>query len=54
MIQNLASDQEAVSELAHSVIDAAESARDQASADLATRRLEIHEKNAWMLRSHLE
>ncbi len=54
MIRNLVSDQEAVSELAHSVIDAAEGARDQASADLATRRLEIHEKNAWMLRSHLE
>ena len=54
MIRNLVSDQEAVSELAHSVIDAAEGTRDQASADLATRRLEIHEKNAWMLRSHLE
>ncbi|MEO5824651.1 MAG: DNA starvation/stationary phase protection protein, partial [Gemmatimonadales bacterium] len=27
---------------------------DQASADLGTRRLDVHEKNAWMLRSHLE
>ena len=26
----------------------------QPTADLATRRLDIHEKNAWMLRSHLE
>lgn len=31
-----------------------EAVRDQASADLATRRLDVHEKNAWMLRSHLE
>ena len=36
------------------VIEAAESVSDQATADLATRRLDVHEKNAWMLRSHLE
>ena len=36
------------------LIEAAEEVRDQASADLATRRLDVHEKNAWMLRSHLE
>lgn len=27
---------------------------DQATADLGGRRLDVHEQNAWMLRSHLE
>ena len=54
MIRNLVSDQEEVASLARRVIEAAEAANDQASADLATRRLDVHEKNAWMLRSHLE
>lgn len=44
MIQNLASDQEAVAEVARAVIVAAEAVRDQATADLATRRLDVHEK----------
>ncbi len=54
MIRNLVSDQKAVAEAARRVIEAAEAIRDQPSADLATRRVDIHEKNAWMLRSHLE
>ena len=54
MIRVLVSDQEAVAESARRVIAAAEAIRDQASVDLATRRLDVHEKNAWMLRSHLE
>ncbi len=54
MIRNLVSDQEAVVAVAQNVIKAAEVAGDQASADLATRRMDIHQKNAWMLRSHLE
>ena len=54
MIRNLVSDQEAVVVVAQNVIKAAEVAGDQASADLATRRMDIHQKNAWMLRSHLE
>mgnify|MGYP003383210872 CR=1 FL=1 len=54
MIRVLTADQEAVSDAARQVIKAAEAAGDQATADLATRRLDIHEKNAWMLRSHLE
>ena len=29
-------------------------AKDQATADLGVRRIDVHEKNAWMLRSHLE
>jgi starvation-inducible DNA-binding protein len=54
MIRNLVADQEKIGDAARRVIEAAESAGDQASADLGTRRLDVHEKNAWMLRSHLE
>ena len=54
MIGNLVADQAKAAEAASRVIDAAEAVDDQASVDLATRRLEVHEKNAWMLRVHLE
>ena len=54
MIENLAADQRAIVEAARRVIDAAEASRDQASADLGVRRILVHEKNAWMLQSHLE
>ena len=54
MIRNLVSDQDTVAVSARGVIEAAKAAHDDASADLATRRLQVHEKNAWMLRSHLE
>jgi len=54
MIRNLVSDQEAVVKAARKLIGAAESAGDDVGVDLGTRRREVHEKNAWMLRSHLE
>ena len=54
MIQQLVADQAIVAESARAVLAAAEAAGDAASADLATRRIEVHEKNAWMLRSHVE
>jgi starvation-inducible DNA-binding protein len=54
MIQILVADQRAVAKAAHKVIEAADKAGDQATADLGTRRVDIHEKNAWMLQSHLE
>lgn len=54
MIRLLVADQEVIADSARRVIAAAEDAGDQASADLATRRLDVHEKTAWMLRSHLE
>ncbi len=54
MIKQLVADQAALIEVARTVIKAAEKAGDQVSADLATRRMEVHAKNAWMLRSHLE
>ncbi len=54
MIRNLVADQERVVAAARRVVEAAEAAGDQASGDLGVRRIEVHEKNAWMLRSHLE
>jgi len=54
MISNLVADQVTIANSARAVIEVAEAAGDQATADLATRRLDVHEKNAWMLRSHLE
>ncbi len=54
MIRVLVADQEKLADASRKVIEAAEAGGDQASADLGTRRLDVHEKNAWMLRSHLE
>jgi starvation-inducible DNA-binding protein len=54
MIGTLVGDQEKVSDVARRVIEAAEGINDQATVDLGTRRLDAHEKNAWMLRVHLE
>lgn len=54
MIKQLVADQAAIIEAARAVIKAAEKDGDQVSADLATRRMDVHGKNAWMLRSHLE
>jgi starvation-inducible DNA-binding protein len=36
---------------ARSVFPLAERTNDQATADLLTQRLQVHEKTAWMLRS---
>lgn len=54
MIETLVADQATVVAGARALVKAAEQAGDQASGDLAVRRIELHEKNAWMLRSHLE
>lgn len=54
MISTLVGDQEKIGDVARRVIEAAEAVNDQASVDLGTRRLDVHEKNAWMLRVHLE
>jgi len=54
MIRELVADHQTVAESARKLVEKAEEAGDQASADLGTRRIEVHEKNAWMLRSHLE
>jgi starvation-inducible DNA-binding protein len=53
MIANLVAGQEAVVRTARSVFPAAERANDEPTADLLTQRMQIHEKNAWMLRRML-
>ncbi|HJR69916.1 MAG TPA: ferritin-like domain-containing protein, partial [Gammaproteobacteria bacterium] len=45
---------EAVARTARKAFKAAEKANDQPTCDLLTQRLQVHEKNAWMLRSLLE
>ena len=54
MIRQLAEGQEAVVRTARSVFPDADAANDQPTADLLTQRMQVHEKNAWMLRSLLE
>jgi starvation-inducible DNA-binding protein len=54
MIRNLVADHGTVAEGARKLIEAAEKAGDDASVDLGVRRIDVHEKAAWMLRSHLE
>jgi starvation-inducible DNA-binding protein len=54
MIRELVAGQEAVVRTARAVFPAVEGASDEPSADLLTQRMQVHEKNAWMLRSLLE
>jgi starvation-inducible DNA-binding protein len=54
MIRKLAEDQTLVAASAKALIEAATAAGDDVSVDLGVRRMQVHEKNAWMLRSHLE
>ena len=54
MIRQLVAGQEAVTRTAREVFKLVEKASDQPTADLLTQRMEVHEKNAWMLRSLLE
>jgi starvation-inducible DNA-binding protein len=54
MIQQLVEGQEALTRTARSAFPFAERAGDQVTMDLLTQRLQVHEKNAWMLRSLLE
>ena len=54
MIRQLVIGQETVVRTARAVIPVAGKANDEPTADLLTQRMQIHEKNAWMLRSMLE
>lgn len=54
MIRNLVADMGTVVDTARKLVRAAEEAGDDASVDLGVRRIDVHEKAAWMLRSHLE
>ena len=54
MIRRLVAGQEAVVRTARATFVVANEASDQPTADLLTRRMQIHEKTAWMLRSLLK
>lgn len=54
MIRLLVEGQEAVVRTARSIFPLAEKATDEATADLLTQRIQLHEKTAWMLRSLLD
>lgn len=54
MIRLLVEGQEQVVRTARSVFPFADKVKDEATADLLTQRMQIHEKTAWMLRSLLE
>ncbi|MCB1608922.1 MAG: DNA starvation/stationary phase protection protein [Xanthomonadales bacterium] len=53
MIRQLVEGQEAIVRTARSVFPHADAAHDEPTADLLTQRMQVHEKNAWMLRSML-
>jgi starvation-inducible DNA-binding protein len=54
MVQQLVDGHEATARTAREVFKAADKADDQPTADLATQRMQEHEKTAWMLRSLLK
>jgi starvation-inducible DNA-binding protein len=54
MIRFLVTAQETTARTARKLLPVVDAAHDAPTADLLTRRLEAHEKNAWMLRSLLE
>ena len=54
MVRLLVEGNEAVVRTARSVFPTVDKAGDEPTADLLTQRMQIHEKNAWMLRSLLE
>jgi starvation-inducible DNA-binding protein len=53
MVRRLVSGHEATARTIRAMMPLAEGAPDQVSVDLLTRRLDVHEKTAWMLRSIL-
>ena len=53
MIRQLVVGQETVVRTARKAFPAADAANDEPTADLLTQRMQVHEKNAWMLRSML-
>ena len=54
MIRQLVIGQEAVVRTAREIFPVADEAKDEPTADLLTQRMQVHEKNAWMLRSILD
>ena len=53
MIRQLVLGQETAVRTAREIFSPAEQANDEPTADLLTQRMQVHEKNAWMLRSML-
>lgn len=53
MVRRLALANEQVLRTAREALSPADEADDEATVDLLTQRLQVHEKTAWMLRSHL-
>ncbi|MYN12095.1 DNA starvation/stationary phase protection protein [Pusillimonas sp. TS35] len=54
MIELLVKGNEAVAKTARQALKKADAVDDQPTVDLLTQRLDVHEKNAWMLRSMLQ
>lgn len=54
MVKNLAKDQETLIASAEALLEAADEAGDEPTVDLAIQRQEVHQKNHWMLKAHLE
>jgi starvation-inducible DNA-binding protein len=54
MVRELVAGHEAVARTARAAFPAAGKGGDEATADLLTQRLQVHEKTAWMLRSLLK
>lgn len=54
MIRELVQGHETLIRTARSLLPVVDEAHDEATADLITQRLQVHEKTAWMLRSLLE
>lgn len=50
MIQDLVESQETIVRTCREIFPAADEARDEPTCDLLTTRMQLHEKNAWMLR----
>jgi len=54
MIRELIAGQDAVTRAARAALKIADKADDQPSVDILVQRMQIHEKNAWMLRSLID
>jgi len=54
MIANLAADQELLSETLLALAEVSDNHNDWVTNDMAVERAQVHDKFAWMLRSHLK
>jgi starvation-inducible DNA-binding protein len=53
MVKELASDQETIVKTLNKVLKEAQNVGDEVTAGIVTDRIEVHQKNAWMLKSSL-